>query len=155
MKLLKVFILCLIGLIGAIFRINAQNNAGITTIGSYSACAGTRITLPLTISGSPDLAVISLEIDYDGTVLSYIKTNGLSNADANLSSTSSFQSNQTTISGTNKKLLIAWISGDGFAWTVNPGGTPGTGKLCDISFRYLGGTTTLSFNNSINLSFIL
>jgi hypothetical protein len=141
---MKKLILAIFTFISVLMPVFAQTNAGITTIGTFAACSGT-IILPLNISGSPDLAQISLEIDYDGNVLSFVKNGGITDTDPNLASVGVIQANQSNLSGTFKKLRIFWIAGDANAWTV---GNSGTGKICDLSFRYFGGTTALTFNNS-------
>jgi len=149
MKKFTLFIVLLFCLLNPVFS-QTTPSAGVTTIGSYYACPGTKITLALSISGSPDIAGLGLELDYDGTVLSFLKTGGTSNFDANLGSTAFLQTNQQTVSWPAKKLLLIWSSGDTYPYTINPGGTPGTGKICDITFMYYGGSTTISFNNSTN-----
>jgi len=152
MKQIRIILLCIISFFCSIDFIISQN-AGITTVCSISACPGTNITLPLSISGSPDISGIALRIEYDGTVLSFLQTGnvgtGVSNTNANLSvNGGNITGAQSTASGTTKKLMLVWISSDGNGYTVT---TNGTGLLCNLQFRYLGGTTSLTFNNSANL----
>jgi len=69
------------------------------------------ITIPLTISNSPDIAALSLEIDYDGTVLSYLKIGGVTNQDPNLlSSGSSITTSTQNGTGTTKNYdnMVWW-----------------------------------------------
>ena len=107
----------------------------------------TVIEIPILISGSPDITGISLRIDYDGNVLSYLQPVGFppSNpfwSDPALSS--GVYSQQNHINTTLRNVIISWS--DASAVTI---GTGGTGTLFKLLFRYYGGSTTLQFNNSV------
>ena len=131
-------------LIFILFSINLYSqNAPVTNIGSAIACPGSIITVPVSISGSPTLGAISLRIDYDGSVLSYIDPP--QNINPDLLAVSSVYGVQNTVSGNNKKLILSWLDVTGTG--VLPS-TSGTGLLCELRFHYYGGSTQLSFNNS-------
>jgi len=130
-----------------------SQNAGYTTCGSVVACPGTYITVPITISGSPQLRGISMRIDYDGDVLSYMAPGGGTPLNPPFSSLNvglyyafgNIMSNQNWISPNNyRNVKIPW-GGMGGLGTVT---TNGTGLLFNLIFYYYGGTTTLHFNNS-------
>ena len=120
-------------------------NAGVTTIGSTFACPGTSfVVLPLNITNSPPITAISMKIYYDAAVLSY-RQNGIINKNPGL--TPLFSSSQSSYGSTYKQLRISWY--DVTAHIVD---TNGTGKIADIVFRYLGGSTSVIFDNSSILS---
>lgn len=145
--------LFLVGLLGTNFCVFSQNDAGYTTCGSVTACPGTYITVPISISGSPVLRAISMRIDYDGDVLSYMEPTttspplnppfsslnvGLYNAFGNI------MSHQNYIAPNNyRNVKIPWGMYQPGTVTTN-----GTGLLFNLIFYYYGGTTTLHFNNS-------
>ena len=131
MKNLKFIFLTVIIFFGFLIQLSAQIHAGITSIGSFYACQGEIVSIPLNISNSPDLADISLEIDYNGAVLSYLKTGGLTNPDSNLSLSSGIFAVQNTVSGNSKKLMISWFSSNGNSYAV---GSSGTGRICNLNF---------------------
>ena len=119
-----------------------KDNAGVTTIGSDSACAGTTVSLPVTGSGFPPMTGISLELNYRGDVLSYIS---LTNINSTIPA-STIMAAQSDFDDSTKKLMI--IAGGGTG-SFNLG-TGGTGTFWNLNFRYYGGTTSIIFNNAVN-----
>ena len=128
---------------------------GITSIGSATACPGAIISVPVTLSGSTAISALSLTIDYDATVLSAIQTGNNSNFIINqnnvltpLVTISRAQTDKPGYSGV-KQVKIAWNT---CYWAVQlDTNSSGVAHLFDIKFRYLGGTTSLTFDNSANL----
>jgi len=121
-----------------------SQNAGTTTCGTYYACPYTYIKIPISISGSPLLSALSLDMEYDPAVLSFVN-NGTGVVNKNqgfINANWSFFSNHQHIFPNLETCRIgAW---GGNATVQNNG----TGKMFDLVFKYKGGTTTIHFNNS-------
>ncbi|MCX6250435.1 MAG: hypothetical protein NTX61_06760 [Bacteroidetes bacterium] len=107
------------------------------------AIAGNDIVVPITFTTFNDINAISLKIDFDGTVMTYISATmgpGFPGAGGNL---------YTGIDPVTGRLGISYIYID----PVNPGPPPAgitlpDGVLINLTFHYNGGTSPLNFFNS-------
>jgi len=125
----KIKLLFLI-LIFALVSVNAQSITA--TIGSVSgATVGSVITIPINVTGFSNIGSISMSLLFDSSVLTpYPDGNTLaSNVNSAVST--------ALIKATSSKVNIGWYSS-------NPA-TIASGKLCDLSFTYKGGSTAISF----------
>jgi len=113
-------------------------NAPTTTIGTYAICPGVTFTAPVTVTSFTNIGSFTLRIEYDSTVVSFNPSSTYFN-----SALSSASINSTPVSGTIKKLMLAWYSMTGV--TLSDGSA-----LITLSFTYLNGSTDLAFNNSSN-----
>ena len=113
-------------------------NAPTSTIGTYTICPGVTFTAPLTVTNFTNIGSFTLRIEYDSTAVSF-----------NLSATSfnpAFSGasiNSVPVSGTIKKIMIAWAS-------ITPITLSDGSALVTLSFVFLIGSTDLAFNNSSN-----
>jgi len=126
-------------------------NAGISSVGSYTACPGTVVTIPVYVLHSPPVMGISLEIDYSAAVLSALQTGNtatfLSNINAPLLPVTAWAYAQTAKTGniSMKQLRVGTALSSAVYLDTN---SSGLAKLFDIRFRYFGGTTSMAFDNS-------
>jgi PKD-like domain/Secretion system C-terminal sorting domain len=128
----------------------SQNYAGVTSIGSVTACPNTVINVPLYLTHSPMIGSITLTINYNPAVISAIQNGNnpmsLININPNLSTFDGVQSNNP-FNGA-KQVRFGWYSG---ANAIYPDtNLSGVAKICDMQFRYFGGTTLVTFDNSTN-----
>lgn len=126
--------------------------AGITSIGSAISCPNTIIKIPVNLFHSPLIGAISLSINYDASVLSALQVGStgmfISNVNSALLPITQVwyaQSNQPGYPGI-KVARIGWGAGNGGVQVDT--NINGIAHLFDISFRYFGGTTNLTFDNS-------
>jgi hypothetical protein len=109
---------------------NAQT--GTAAIGSVSgATIGSIITVPIDVTGFTNVAAITLSIQYDQSVLTPYPDG------KTLASNINSQISSALISGYSGKINIGW-------YASNPANIS-SGKLCDLSFVYNGGSTNLTF----------
>jgi hypothetical protein len=102
---------------------------------TITAIPGTEILVPVNIDSLINTGSMDLRIQYDSTVLNFIDVVNLS-ANAN-----GVISNPSNVGGTIKQLNISWLADNS---GINP-----NGKFLDIKFNYIGGNTTLQFNQSL------
>jgi PKD-like domain/Secretion system C-terminal sorting domain len=126
----------------------SQNYAGITSIGSVTACPNTVITIPLNVIHSPLISILTLKIYYDSAVLSAIQNgnNGIlvTNINSPLSGLIGSQTNDPYRPGF-KQANFVWYALYGTQLDTD---SVGVAKLFEIQFRYFGGTTSLNFDNT-------
>jgi hypothetical protein len=116
------------------------NNGGVTagpsvklSIGSLQAISGTNISVPLNSSYMPNVGSISLKVDYNPAVLTYIGiTNELSGV-------------TFTASGSNGVISISWYDSNP---PNNPINIDSVTKLLNLNFTYNGGSSALSFDTA-------
>jgi hypothetical protein len=113
-------------------------NAPATTIATYSVCPGTALTTPVTITSFTSIGSFTLRIEYDSTVLSFNQAATTFNPAFNGASI-----NSTPVSGTIKKIMIAWAS-------LTPVTLSDGSSLVTLGFVFQNGSTDLAFNNSSN-----
>ena len=139
----------IIALLALSFNAIAQN-AGISTVGSHSACPGTKITVSVNLTKVTNLSGITLTIYYDATVLSALQNGNtgafLSNVNTACLPLGTWFYNQTTKSTGIKQIKVGWTS-TGSQLDTN---ASGVAHLFDVTFRYYGGSTGLIFDNSFN-----
>jgi len=105
-----------------------SQNAPVTTLPVVTACPGSVISVPVTVTGFTNIGGVTLTMSYDITVLSYI----------NATNTSGFPG--LTINGTIPgKITIAGFSG---SFGVN---LPNGATFITINFTYHGGSTAISW----------
>ena len=117
--------------------IYAISNAPITTAASVSACPGTQVTIPLTVTGFTNITAISLRIEYNPTVMTY---NTFANGNVVLAG---LGVNNLVVSPTLNAIMVVWSD-------VNPKTIASGGTLLDLKFDYISGNTILSFDNISN-----
>jgi len=139
-----------VGFLSTFYSVNAQPyNAGVTTVGTATACPNTIITVPVSLSGVTAVSGFSLAIYYDATVLSALQVANTSNFIVNINNTcaplTSWGYAQTTKSAGVKQIKLGWNSSSALQLDTD---VNGVAKICDVKFRYLGGNTALTFDNS-------
>jgi len=114
-----------------------ESPAPVTTAGTVVSCPNNNVLLPVTVTGFTSITSLNLRLEYDTTQLNY-----LSYANANTLLTG-ITVTEEPLSGSLSKLTIHWT-----------GSTPQTivsgGKLLDLNFYFVNGSTTVNFNNSSN-----
>jgi len=101
------------------------------TMPQSNACLNDTILIPVTYSNILSLAALTLQISYDTTVLTYAGY-------ANVSGLTPGLMCGVPISGPNAwQVVVAWVDYNGVNLV--------SGKLCDIKFKYKGGTSNLNF----------
>ncbi|MCF6169547.1 MAG: cohesin domain-containing protein [Bacteroidales bacterium] len=130
MKITHIFFLSLLFLIG---RSGFSQNAPLTTAGKVlDASAGT-INVPVTVSNFDNIGSITLTLDYNPSVISYV------------SATPSPAFSGMTIDGSVPgQLVISWTTVAG-AITL-----PDESQLAEVEFSYISGSTSLSWDNAGN-----
>ena len=97
------------------------------TIGTVRGVAGKDVNIPITTIGMTNIGSISLKVTYDQTKLTFKQV-------------ANFSGSSPVTNAANGVLSFAWF-----------GTTPlniGTGKLLDLVFTYVGGTTAVGFNTA-------
>ncbi len=113
----------------AVLGVNGVAVDFITTAGTSTACIGTSGSVPVSVSGMPNVSAISLTVNYDPSVI------------ANLSYTNL---NAALAGGS---INVNNVAGDWrFSWYQITPISISSGNLFDITFDYLGGTTDLSWD---------
>ena len=105
-------------------------------MGSAAVCPGATFTTQITVTNFTSIGSMTLRIEYDSTVISFNPPP----ATFFNPSISGASINSTPVSGTTKKLMIAWAS-------VTPVTLANGSMLATLSFTFINGTTTLFFNN--------
>ena len=101
------------------------------TIDDVTGTTGTNVSVPIDVTNFNNVGAISLKIDYDGSILTYV---GVENAAASFIN-----------SGINGVVTLGWFDFSG----TNPLNL-GNAKLVDLVFTYNGGTSNLTFNEGIS-----
>jgi hypothetical protein len=119
------------------YETTAQN-APVTTAPSKTACPGTTVSIPVTVTGFNNIGSVSLRLDYNPAVLSY----------ASSSNTSGFPG--LIIGGGTAGKVIA----GGFNSVPNGISYADNTVLFTVTFNYLGGTTALTwFDNGASCEY--
>jgi len=113
-------------------------NAPTSTIGTYTICPGVTFTAPLTVTNFTNIGSFTLRIEYDSTSVSFNQSASSFNPVFSGASI-----NSVSVSGTIKKIMIAWAS-------TTPQSLPDGSTLVTLSLNFLNGSTDLAFNNSSN-----
>ena len=99
---------------------------------SIAAVPGTEVLVPVNLSNLINTGAIDLKIKYDSTKLSFVDLANLSvNATGSIA-------NPTNLNGVFKQINLSWIAD---LSGINP-----NGKFLDLRFNYIGGNTSLEFN---------
>ncbi|MEI6575704.1 MAG: cohesin domain-containing protein [Bacteroidota bacterium] len=106
-----------------------NTNAPITTISTQTACTGTVVNIPITVTNYSGIGSVSLQISYNPSVLTWISGTNTSGM-----TTNSFN---VPTAGT---LIIGGFNSIGSGVTMADGST-----IYTLSFTYNGGTSALSF----------
>ena len=109
--------------------------APITTAGTRGSANNSPVTIPVTVTGFTGITALSLRLDYNPTLLTYT---GFANTNALLTG---LIVNDMTVSGTLHKIMMTWTD-------ITPRTIASGGKIVDLNFTYISGTTALAWNNS-------
>jgi len=115
-------------------------NAPISTIATVTACPPATVTVPVTVVNFTAIGAVTLRIEYDPTLLTFNSypssfVNPILNGAAILA---------TPVGNGLNKIMITW-SGGTATQNLSNGAT-----LATLSFAYISGSPTLSFNNTSN-----
>lgn len=104
------------------------------TIGSDTAIVGENILIPLSTNGLLNVGSMDIKITYDSTVLIFVKDT--------LQSTDAAGSllNVTAGNGTYKQINISWLAPGSAGVNIS------NGNFMFFKFNYIGGNTSLNFN---------
>ena len=117
------------------FRVTAQN-APITIAPVKTACPGTVVSVPVTVTAFNNIGYVSLTLKYNPAVLSYIST----------INTAGFEG-MSFGGATPGKVVASGFSSFGVTYPDNT-------VLITINFNYIGGTTALTwFDNGISCEY--
>lgn len=108
-----------------------SQNAPVTHIGEFYNQIPGEITVPLTVTGFTDIGVISLSLDYDPAVLTFLE------GTLNPSLSGMGAVNNTILPSGMHRIIIGWF-GNGL--TLPDGST-----LIGLHFNFFGGTTELTW----------
>ena len=112
-------------------------DAPITMAGSSTACPGSAVIVPITVTNFTAIEAITLRVDCNPSQLAFIKFANINPAISGLSL------NYIPVNDTLAKIMIAWAS-------INPLTLPDGTKLLDINFTLTAGSPVISFNNTSN-----
>jgi hypothetical protein len=115
-------------------------NAPISTIATIQACPGSTVILPLTVVNFTSISAVTLRIEYDPTLLTF-NPYPASFVTPLLPGAAIYA---TPAGGGINKVMITWSGG-----TTSVSLTNGT-TLATLSFAYISGNPTLTFNNTSN-----
>jgi len=126
---------CAAGLLILISGLDAYaiSDAPVTTIATESPCAAQTVVLPVTVVGFSNITAVSLRIDYDPTVATFTGATGNPLLTGMLV-------NSVTLSPTQAKIMISWSD-------ATPRSLASRDTLVKLTMSYLGGYTSLVFNN--------
>ena len=110
-------------------------DAPITTIGSANPCPGTAITLPVTVTNFTQITAVSLRIDYNPNLVTFVSATNL-NATLN-----GLIVNDNVVSPTLHKIIFVWSD-------INPKDLTNGAKLADLNFTFVTGSGSVAFNNT-------
>lgn len=125
MTLRTIFTGILITLFGVV---NAQN-APVTTAGSFFNQTPGEIIVPVTVAGFNNIGAISLTLEYDPTVLTYIQ------GTQNPALTGFLAIGDNALPSGMHRIIFGWF-GNGLS-------LPNGSSMADLRFNYLGGSTDL------------
>ncbi len=111
-------------------------NAPVTTAGSASLCQPGSFSIPITVDNFTNISGISLRLDYDPAVITF--TGFTANSELG-----TMIVNNVPVSGSLHKIMIVWAE-------TTPKTFPNGTALVTLTFNYLAGTTSLTFNNTAN-----
>jgi len=131
---IRSFLIFSAGLLAISFNSHAAN-APITTIASVTACPGSVVNVPITVTNFTGIAAITLTIDYDPAFLTF---------NSCTSSTLSPAPSATATPIPNSNLYHITIS-----WFKYPGSTTlvNGSTILTMNFSYINGSTALTFND--------
>ena len=112
----------------------AIRNAPITTIATKSSCPGKAVVMPVTVAGFTNVMALSLRIDYDPTIATFVSAVG----NINLSGMSV---NSVPITPNLAKIIIFWTD-------FIPRSLAATDTLVKITMNYISGSSAFVFNNT-------
>jgi len=112
----------------------AIRNAPVTTAPAILSCPSLNVVIPITVTGFTSICAVTLRIDYDPTVATYISYVGHP-------ALTGLLVNSVSISPTLSKIMIVWSD-------AIPKTLAATDTLVKITMNYISGSTTLFFNNT-------
>ena len=117
--------------------LNALTHAPVTYTDSIGMNYNSPLSAPVKVDHFRKITAISLRLDYDPTVLTYL---GTANHNPLLPGIYVYK---TSISSSLSKIIIAWSD-------ANPVTLPNGSKILDLLFTYISGSTGLVWNNTSN-----
>jgi hypothetical protein len=118
--------------------VNPGTGTPVTTAGTAYATASAPVVIPVTVVHFTGIAALSLRLEYNPAIISFT---GFDNPNPLLAG---LIINDVQISDTLHKIIFSWSD-------VVPQTIPAGGQIADLLFSYLGGSATLSWNNTSNL----
>jgi len=112
----------------------ATRNAPFTTAATISACPSSSVVIPVTVNDFTNICAITLRIEYNPTVATYVSYVGNP-------ALTGLLVNSVSISPTLSKIMIVWAE-------TTPVTLPANDTLVKITMNYMSGSTTLVFNNT-------
>lgn len=125
-------------LMGFVHTSWAIRDAPVTSVISRNACPGGQVVIPITVAGFTNIKAVNLRLEYDNSVMTFYS--GVGNSNLPLVT---FNASPVAGSGTLYKIQLAVYKST--AVTLNP-----TDTLVWLTFNYISGTTSLTFNNISN-----
>jgi hypothetical protein len=113
-------------------------NAPITTAATKTACPGSTVTVPVTVTGFTNIMSVTLRVEYDSTVMRF------SQALSSVSLPGGGNIASSVVSGSTCKIMIVWTN-------VTPATLTNGSTIATMGFNYINGTTALTFNNVSSL----
>jgi len=117
--------------------ITGQGTAPVTVAASRGVPHNSPVTIPVTVNGFSNITALSLRLDYDPSVLTFT---GYENVNSELAD---LIVNDQTVSPSLHKVMMVWSD-------MTPRTIPAGGKIVDLLFTYVSGTTALTWNNTSN-----
>jgi len=109
-------------------------DAPVTTAGSVTECPGASFAVPVSVTGFSLVTAITLRMDFDPTLMTYISYSGLNPSLAGM------VINVVNVNANLTKVLVVWTS-------IVPLTLPAGSKFFDLNFTLLTGDPVLTFNN--------
>jgi len=133
----SVFFISLTGfLLVFVFRMDAQN-APRTIAGNILACSSEQCLMPVTVSNFTAIGSISLRIEYDPALLTFIEGTNINE------SLTGMEFHDNPVNDLKRKIMIVWAN-------ITPVHLADGAKLFDLKFTYLTGAAAVHFNNAAN-----
>ena len=117
--------------------LNALKHAPVTYTDTIPAADNTSISVPVKVDKFRKITALSLRLDYNPSVLTYLGSANINGA------LSGLIVNNTSVSSTLSKVIISWSD-------LTPATLSDGSKLADLLFTHITGATGLTWNNTEN-----
>ena len=121
----------IIGFIVVFCGLAKAQNAPVTSAPDFFGAVPGQITVPVTVTNFTDIGAVSLNLEYDPTVLTFVL--GIQNSTIN----GMFAIGDNALPSGMRRVAIGWFG--------NAESLPDGASLVDLQFNYLGGTTDLDW----------